>query len=139
MGKPLIYWNLSALQESNIDEIIVATDSDEIKSIVSSFGFSKVKLYDRSKENAQDVSSTESVMLEYIDSNNLDGEDTFMLVQITSPFTQCSHFNNGLRLFKDHDSVISCCVSKRFSWKTFDSKFLGNMVCSLQRRNAIIR
>ena len=56
-------------------------------------------------------------MLEYIDSHNLDEKDIFMLAQITSPFTQCSHFNNGLRLFKDHDSVISCCVSKRFSWK----------------------
>ena len=68
-GKPLIFWNLQELQKSDVDEIIVATDSDEIKSIVNAFNFSKVKVYDRIKDNAQDISSTESVMLEYIKSS----------------------------------------------------------------------
>ena len=62
-GKPLIFWALSALQESNIDEIIVATDSLKIKETVCSFNFSKVKIYERSVENSQDTSSTESVIL----------------------------------------------------------------------------
>lgn len=116
-GKPLIFWNLQELQNSDVDEIIVATDSNEIKSIVNSFNFSKVKVYNRSKENAQDVSSTESVMLEYIDSSNISNEDTFMLVQATSPFTQSIHFNEGLELFKQHDTILTCCKSKRFSWR----------------------
>jgi YrbI family 3-deoxy-D-manno-octulosonate 8-phosphate phosphatase len=116
-GRPLIFWNLQELQNSNVDEIIVATDSDEIKSIVNAFNFSKVKVYDRIKDNAQDISSTESVMLEYIKCSNISNEDTFMLVQATSPFTQSIHFNEGLELFNKHDSVLSCCRSKRFSWK----------------------
>jgi len=116
-GKPLIFWNLQELQNSDVDEIIVATDSDEIKSVVNAFNFSKVKVYDRSKENAQDVSSTESVMLEHIDSSNISSEDTFMLVQATSPFTQSIHFNEGLELFKQHDAILTCCESKRFSWR----------------------
>ncbi|CAI8208088.1 MAG: 3-deoxy-D-manno-octulosonate 8-phosphate phosphatase KdsC [Cryomorphaceae bacterium] len=116
-GKPLIFWNLQELQNSDVDEIIVATDSNEIKSIVNSFNFSKLKVYNRSKENAQDVSSTESVMLEYIDSSNISNEDTFMLVQATSPFTQSIHFNEGLELFKQHDTILTCCESKRFSWR----------------------
>ena len=116
-GKPLIFWNLSSLQESNIDEIIVATDSLKIKEVVKSFNFSKVKVYERSAENAQDTSSTESVMLEYINSTNLSDEDTFMLVQATSPFTQTEHFNQGLDLFDKYDSVLSCCQFKRFSWE----------------------
>jgi N-acylneuraminate cytidylyltransferase len=116
-GKPLIYWILQELQKSNVDKIVVATDSEKIKSVVNSFNFSKVKVYDRSKENAQDTSSTEAVILEYISSANLSDEDIFMLVQATSPFTQTSHFNEGLELFKKYDSVLSCCESKRFSWK----------------------
>jgi len=116
-GKPLIFWNLQELQKSNVDKIVVATDSEKIKSVVNSFNFSKVKVYDRSKENTQDTSSTESVILEYISSANLSDGDIFMLVQVTSPFTQTSHFNEGLELFKKHDSVLSCCESKRFSWK----------------------
>ena len=39
-GKPLIYWNLVSLQNSDIDQIVVATDSDKIKTIVNSFNFS---------------------------------------------------------------------------------------------------
>jgi len=116
-GKPLIFWNLQELQNSNADNIVVATDSEKIKNIVNSFNFSKVSVYDRSNENSQDISSTESVMLEYIKSVNLSDSDTFMLVQATSPFTQTSHFNEGLELFEKHDSVLSCCESKRFSWR----------------------
>jgi len=116
-GKPLIFWNLQELQNSNVDEIIVATDSDKIKSVVNSFNFPKVKIYERSIENTQDTSSTESVMIEYITISNLSDEDVFMLVQATSPFTQTFHFNEGLELFKKHDSILTCCESKRFSWK----------------------
>ena len=116
-GKPLIFWSLQELQNSDVDEIIVATDSDRIKSVVNSFAFSKVKVYDRRNDNAQDTSSTESVMLEYIGNAKLSDEDAFMLVQATSPFTLNTHFNEGLELFKKHDSILSCCESKRFSWK----------------------
>ena len=70
-GKPLIYWNLHELQKSEVDEIVVATDSDNIKLVVESFKFSKVKVYDRNSENSQDTSSTESVMIEYINSTDL--------------------------------------------------------------------
>ena len=38
---------------NNIDEIFVATDCEEIKNVVNSFNFSKVKVYDRDEENAR--------------------------------------------------------------------------------------
>ena len=132
-GKPLIYWNLHELQKSDIDEIVVATDLDKIKSVVESFNFSKVKVYNRSFENSQDTSSTESVMLEYINASNLSASDTFMLVQATSPFTQTIHFNEGLELFKNHDSILSCCVSKKFAWKE-DGQALNYDIYNRPRR-----
>lgn len=131
-GKPLIFWNLQELQNSNTDKIVVATDSEKIKNIVNSFNFSKVSVYDRSNENSQDISSTESVMLEYINSINLSDTDTFMLVQATSPFTQKNHFNEGLELFEKHDAVLSCCESKRFSWR--DGKPLNYDIYHRPRR-----
>ena len=131
-GKPLIFWNLQELQKSNVDYIVVATDSINIKNVVNSFNFSKVSVYDRSNENSQDISSTESVMLEYINSINLPETDTFMLVQATSPFTQKDHFNEGLELFEKHDSVLSCCESKRFSWR--DGKSLNYDIYNRPRR-----
>ena len=85
-GRPLVYWTVYAAQESkNIDKIIVATDSEEIKKVVLDFGFDKLEVYDRSAENAQDTSSTESVMLEYIENSGLKENDTFILIQATSP------------------------------------------------------
>ena len=71
-------------------------------------------------------------MLEYISQSNLSDADTFMLVQATSPFTQTSDFNEALSLFKDYDSVLSCCESKRFSWK--DGKALNYDIYNRPRR-----
>ena len=132
-GKPLIYWNLHELQKSEVNEIVVATDSDNIKLIVESFKFSKVKVYDRSSKNSQDTSSTESVMIEYINSSDLSGSDTFILVQATSPFTQTSHFNEGLELFNNHESILSCCISKKFTWKE-DGQALNYDIYNRPRR-----
>ena len=67
-GKPLVYWTAKAACEANcVDKVIIATDSKEIKDIVLSFDFHKLEVYDRDPQNAQDTSSTESVMLEYIE------------------------------------------------------------------------
>jgi len=116
-GKPLIYWNLFALEKSElVDEIIVATDSKQIFKIVKEFNFSKVNLYNRSAENAQDHSTSEAIMLEYINYAKLASSDTFMLVQATSPFTRTEDFNNGLRLMSKHDTVFACAKIKRFIW-----------------------
>ena len=116
-GKPLIYWTLKSLQNSIVDKIVVATDSELIKTVVKGFNFSKIEIYDRKSENAKDDSSTESVMLEYIKQSELLDSDTFMLAQATSPFTQTNNFNEGLKIFEEYDSVLSCTVDKRFLWK----------------------
>lgn len=118
-GKPLVYWNVAALQNApSIDKIIVATDSPIIKETVSSFGFDKVIVYDRKAENACDTASTESVMLEYIEAAKLSNADVFMLVQATSPLTETSHFEEGMQLYNkgNFDSIISCVRNKRFFW-----------------------
>ena len=77
-NQPLIYWSLLSLQRSKvIDKIVVATDCYEIKRKVKDFKFSKVDIYDRNTENAKDSSSTESVMLEYIDAKEIDNNNIF--------------------------------------------------------------
>ena len=124
-GKPLIYWNLFALEQSElVNEVVVATDSEEIYKTVKEFDFLKVKLYRRSPENAQDHSTSESIMLEYIDYAKLAPTDIFMLVQATSPFTRSEDFNNGLNLMSKYDTVFSCAKIKRFIWDK-DSKPLN--------------
>ena len=118
-GKPLIYWTLNALENSKtIDKIIVATDCKEIATIVKSFNFKKVSIYWRNPANAQDSSSSESVILEYIKQSDLKNNDYFFLVQATSPFTQSKDFDFAFQklIQEKADSLLSCARVKRFFW-----------------------
>lgn len=119
-GKPLIYWSLEALENSSIDKIVVALDCKKYENIVLSFNFKKVEIYRRDSTNAQDFSSTESVMLEFINKANLAANDTFMLIQATSPLIETSDVEGALALSLKYSSVLSCVRSKRFFW---DSTF----------------
>lgn len=117
--KPLVCWNIEALEAcSLVDEIIVATDSDEIEQVVTSRSYRKTRVYRRSEENACDTASTESVMLEYIHYANLASDTLFMLVQATSPLTQAIHFTEALQKYASgqYDSMLTCVRNKRFFW-----------------------
>lgn len=118
-GKPLVYWSIEALEACNmVDEIIVATDSEEIWQAVERRNFKKTTLYRRSAENACDTASTESVMLEYIDNAHLAKDDIFMLVQATSPLTESIHFSEALQMYSngEYDSILTCVRNYRFFW-----------------------
>lgn len=118
-GKPLVCWNIEALQECDlVDQIVVATDSEDIERVVTVGNYSKVTLYHRSAENACDTASTESVMLEYIEYAKLAKDETFMLVQATSPLTQTSHFEEAIELYNggSYDSLLTCVRNFRFYW-----------------------
>ncbi|MCR8667208.1 acylneuraminate cytidylyltransferase [Aestuariibaculum sp. M13] len=116
-GKPLIYWSLKAANDSkDITKVVVATDDAKIEKTVLDFGLNKVAVYRRNDENAQDTSSSESVMLEYIEKEKLRNNDTFLLIQATSPLLTALDLDKGLEKFKQHDSVLSCVRTKRFFW-----------------------
>ena len=118
-GKPLVYWTTkSACEAINIDKVVIATDSDEIKSAVKEFHFDKVEIYDREQENAQDTSSTESVMLEYIKKSDLKPEDKFILIQATSPLLKSDYIDEMIIKLEnsDADSIFSVVREKQFHW-----------------------
>lgn len=119
-GKPLVCWNIEALEVCPlVDEVIVATDSNDIWQTVESRHYAKTHLYRRSAENACDSASTESVMLEYIRRAALPSDDVFMLVQATSPLTQAVHFTEALTLYRrgKYDSMLTCVRNYRFFWR----------------------
>jgi CMP-N-acetylneuraminic acid synthetase len=118
-GKPLVYWSLKSLQDSkSIDVVYVATDCVEIESIVNSFSLSKVITYKRDGKNATDKSSTESVMLEFLNKNYFKSSDLFLLVQATSPLTRASDFDKAIQVLnqENKDSLLTCVRTKRFFW-----------------------
>ena len=98
-GKPLVCWNIEALENCpEVDEVVVATDSDDIWKIVEKQNYNKTTLYRRSVENACDTASTESVMLEYITKARIEEDNIFMLVQDTSPITETDHFSEAIKM-----------------------------------------
>jgi N-acylneuraminate cytidylyltransferase len=118
-GKPLVYWTVKSANGANcIDKVIVATDSEEIKKTVLSFGFDKLEVYDRDSKNAQDTSSTESVMLEYIEKSNLNTDDKFILIQATSPLLKSKYIDEMIIALEnsDADSIFSAVREKQFHW-----------------------
>lgn len=118
-SKPLVCWNIEALEECDlVDQVVIATDSDEIWNTVASKKYKKTVLYRRSAENASDTASTESVMLEYINYAELDPNTVFILVQATSPLTQTKHFQNALQIYSkgEYDSVLTCVRCYRYFW-----------------------
>lgn len=118
-GKPLVCWNIEALENCPmVDEVIVATDSDEIWNTVEKQNYKKTILYRRSAENACDTASTESVMLEYINYAQLPDDAIFMLVQATSPLTETKHLTEALQMYNkaQYDSIITCVRNYRFFW-----------------------
>ncbi len=118
-GKPLVCWNIEALEAcAEVDEVVVATDSDEIEKVVTERNYKKTRVYRRSAENASDTASTESVMSEYIHRAQLADNVVFMLVQATSPLTQTHHFSESLAIYAqgEYDSMLTCVRNYRFFW-----------------------
>ena len=137
-GKPLVCWNIEALENcSLVDEVIVATDSDDIWRIVESKHYSKTKLYRRSAENACDTASTESVMLEYINNAKLPNNYVFMLVQATSPLTQTEQFTEALKMYEkgEYDSILTCVRNYRFFWNEDGSSMNYDYLNRPRRQN----
>ena len=117
-GKPLCYWVLKTCQESNlIDKVVVAIDCNDYKNIISSFSFNKIEFFIRQSVNSQDTSTTESVILEYLNNNKISGESTFILDQATSPHLNSKEMDDMIS--KSHSNkcdIVSCVRIKRFTW-----------------------
>lgn len=115
-GKPLIYWAVNAsVMSDSVEKVFVSTDSDEIKSVVESFGFDKVEVISRSAETASDTATSESALLEFC--NNYEFEKVVFL-QATSPLTTTADIDGAFeKMCKDcSDSLLSAVKNFQFLW-----------------------
>lgn len=116
-GRPLVYWVLDAADKcEEIDLIYVATDSDKIRNVVEKYNSTKLRVIGRSKESAEDSSSTEFAMLEFAENHEF---DNIILIQATSPLLEAKDIKSGFEELKKDgvDSVLSVVKQKRFIWR----------------------
>lgn len=136
-GKPLVYWTAKSANDAKcIDKVIIATDSNEIKTVVKDFALPKVKIYDRDAQNATDTASTESVMLEYLDKSDLKPDDNFFLIQATSPMLKAEHIDGMFEYFQKSgaDSIFSGMIEKQFHWEFTNQNFVEPVNYDYRRR-----
>lgn len=79
LGKPIIAYSIEAALQSNLfEEVMVSTDSEEIAEIAKQYGAS-VPFF-RSRENADDYASTNSVILEVIENYRTQKQKSFQVI-----------------------------------------------------------
>jgi CMP-N,N'-diacetyllegionaminic acid synthase len=111
-GKPLIAYTIEAGKKSKyIDEVVVSTDSDDIKEIAQKYG-AKVPFL-RPDELSNDSAKSIDLVLHAIDfykSNNI-SYDYVILLQPTSPLRTFMHIDEAVeKLIKyDKTSLVSVC------------------------------
>lgn len=118
VGRPLYTWVLGEALFSNLDEVYVYTDDQDIIDFIAKeyHWTNKVKALLRSDESATDTASTEFAILEFCDKINYNF-DAFCLLQATSPFTKRDDINACLsKLEKDYDSALTVVNTHRFLW-----------------------
>lgn len=121
LGRPLFSWVLAEAIFSDLDEVFVFTDDEEIFNYIRKeyHWTSKIQALLRSGENATDTASTESAMLEFAEQIQYDF-DVLCLLQATSPMTTVSDINTVLAKIENekYDSALTVVNSHRFCWNT---------------------
>ena len=114
-GKPLAYWSLvAAVNSKYIDEVWVSTEDLKIKKTVLGLGLG-IKVLDRPEEFAQDISSTEAVMLHFAKKVPF---DILVTLQATSPLTTGQDIDRAIEAMTDgnYDSLLTGVLTKKFHW-----------------------
>jgi CMP-N,N'-diacetyllegionaminic acid synthase len=109
-GTPLIAYTIKEALNSNLDEFIVSTDSEEIAEVARNYG-GKVPFL-RPAEIATDNASSLDVVLHALDfmkEHENKEYDAIMLLQPTTPYRDSADINQAINLLisSDADSVIS--------------------------------
>jgi len=116
-GYPLFYWSVKAAIDSKcFDNIVISSEDDEILLIANKFFEDLIVLDKRPDKLAQDTTSTEDVVIEYLGRNTQ--VDNLVLIQATSPLTSKWDFIKAKEKYVNEklDSLLTGCEFKRFIW-----------------------
>jgi N-acylneuraminate cytidylyltransferase len=120
-GKPLMYWILESLVNSNVDQIIVSGDSDKFKNYIDQINKSlilppSIKYWNRDPKTATDEASTESAILDYLENNAHNLDDRFLLCQATNPWVRASDINIIIKNDNKNVDAVSVAKNERLLW-----------------------
>jgi len=107
-GKPIISYSIEAAIKSEcFDEVMVSTDSEEIKKVAEKYG--AVVPFFRSKKTSDDYATTADVIEEVLNDYCKIGMeyDFFSCIYPTAPFVTEKKLKDSLILLKEADAVVA--------------------------------
>lgn len=131
-GHPLIYYSIKNAKMSNyISDIVVSTDSPEVRIIAQQMG---VSCHWRKKELCGDSVTLDSVIFDAIPSETK--WDYIVTMQPTSPTLKPETLDKAISyaLDNDLDTLISAINSPHLSWTKIDGKTVPNYKERLNRQ-----
>ena len=109
-GKPLLAYTIQAALQSELSDVVVSTDSDEIAEIAKQFG-AQVPFI-RPKSISDDISTNKKVLahaLDFLEKKCSKEYDLLFVLQPTSPIRKSEHINEciGLLAGSEYDTLAS--------------------------------
>ncbi len=120
-GKPLIYYQLkNALDCPNIDEVVLASDSDEILSVGRQLFGNRIIVMNRPPEISTDDSKTEETLLYVM--NAMGWEFDFVVtLEPTNPLNKVEHINGCIIKLACNPTIdATCCAVEDHSFHLED-------------------
>lgn len=130
--KPLISYSISnALNSKYIDDVVVTTDSEQVRIIAEQMG-ANVRI--RPKELCGDSITLDSVIYDAIPENS--NYDYIITLQPTSPTLKISTLDSAIQYAIDNnlDTLISAINAPHLSWKEENGKKVPNYKERLNRQ-----
>lgn len=138
LGKPLIAHTIEAALYSNLYDVVVSSDDDEILDIARKYD---VKVVKRPDNLAGDLAPTLPVMVHAV--NAVYGKfDAVMTLQATSPLRTTKHINDTIALFSQDDEADSLVSIIKIPHKFTDSSIMlknGKYVQPADVNNLVLR
>lgn len=108
-GEPLIYWSWRAAQKSAADQIIIATDHEEIYQTMKAFG-AKVVMTSSSHETGTDRLS------EVVTTLNIDNDEIILNWQGDEPFLPAALADNVAERLQESNAAMATLATPLTDW-----------------------
>ena len=131
-GHPLVYYSINnALQSEYITDVIVTTDSEEVRIVAQQMG---AKYKWRDKELCGDAVTLDAVIADAIPQN--EEYDYIVTMQPTSPTLTVKTLDSAIKyvIENDLDTLISAINAPHLSWGVVDGKKVPNYKERLNRQ-----
>ena len=134
-GRTLVEWKLGRALAAGATDIVVSSDSPEIRGVAMHYGASREII--RPAELASDEATTASVVRHALETLE-ESYDAVMLLECSSPFTRPEQYTAALAMMNEHDADLVVGMKETFPHIAFvgerrDDSSINGIVLQFQR------